>query len=73
METEVEELVRFLQRFPVSMIQTRNLNIDPDFYFDRIGFRESEPIGVLNLVKLLKKEFPAMRLGYYNPPVKEKK
>jgi hypothetical protein len=52
------------------MIQTRNLNIDPDFYFDLIGFRESEPIGIRSLVGLLREEFPDMRLGYYNPPVK---
>ena len=70
METEVEALVRFLRRFPVSMVQTRNLNIDPDFYLQEIGFQESTPIGIMNLIELLKKEFPGIRLGYYNPPVR---
>jgi pyruvate-formate lyase-activating enzyme len=71
METEAEGLISFLRRFPVHMLQTRNLNIDPDFYFERIGFRESGPVGILNLLNLIKKEFPAMRLGYYNPHVKK--
>jgi pyruvate-formate lyase-activating enzyme len=69
METEVEGLISLLRRFPVHMLQTRNLNIDPDYYFERIGFRESEPVGVRGLVDLLKREFPALRLGYYNPHV----
>jgi MoaA/NifB/PqqE/SkfB family radical SAM enzyme len=71
METETEALVRFLTRFPVNMIQARNLNIDPDFYFDLIGFRESDPIGILNLANKLREKFPGMRLGYYNPSIKE--
>jgi pyruvate-formate lyase-activating enzyme len=70
MESEVGELLRFLARFPVNMIQTRNLNIDPDYYFRQIGYRESEPMGIVNLVRLLEEKFPGMRLGYYNPPLK---
>lgn len=70
METEVESLIRFLERFPVHMIQTRNMNIDPDYYFESIGYQESDPIGVENLINLLRERFPAMRLGYYNPPLR---
>lgn len=68
METEVSGLFSFLERFPVSMIQTRNLNIDPDFYLSSIGFTESPPIGIGNLITLLRDKYPAIRLGYYNPP-----
>jgi len=71
METEVESLDRFLDRYPVSMIQARNLNIDPDFYLDNIGFRESHPMGVQPLIEKLRRERPGMMIGYYNPP-KEK-
>jgi molybdenum cofactor biosynthesis enzyme MoaA len=70
METEVEALEGFLRRFPVNMIQTRNMNIDPDYYFERIGFRESEPAGIPRLLGLLRERFPALRLGYYNPPLR---
>lgn len=68
MESEAGELLRFLRRFPVSMIQTRNLNVDPDYYLDRIGFRETAPLGIKNLLETVRREFPAVRLGYYNPP-----
>ena len=67
---EVTALEKFLARFPVSMIQTRNLNLDPDFYLDLIGFRESEPVGVRTLVNRLRDSFPKIRLGYYNPAVR---
>jgi pyruvate-formate lyase-activating enzyme len=67
---EVKALEDFLSRFPVSMIQTRNLNMDPDYYFEQIGFRESEPTGVRKLVGMLREKFPSLRLGYYNPPLR---
>ena len=67
METEVESLCAFLREFPVDMIQARNLNMDPDLYLDKIGFRESEPIGVRAMIGRLREEFPALRIGYYNP------
>lgn len=67
METEVESLRAFLREFPVHMIQARNLNMDPDLYLDRVGFRESEPTGVRAMIRLLRDEFPSMRIGYYNP------
>lgn len=60
----------FLGRFPVSMIQTRNLNMDPDYYFEQIGFSESEPMGVRKLIGLLREKYPKLRLGYYNPPLR---
>ncbi|HPR49280.1 MAG TPA: radical SAM protein [Spirochaetota bacterium] len=67
METEVQALDSFLNKFPVHMIQTRNLNIDPDFYFDHIGFEESDPVGIRNLISILKRDHPNVALGYYNP------
>ncbi|MBN2158967.1 MAG: radical SAM protein [Spirochaetes bacterium] len=69
-ETEVIALEKFLHEFPVNMIQTRNLNIDPDYYFERIGFEESEPMGTGKLIDMLRERFPKMRLGYYNPPIR---
>jgi pyruvate-formate lyase-activating enzyme len=68
METEAEALFNLLERIPASMIQTRNLNIDPDYYLDLIGFRESTPLGTAALLEELRRRAPSMRLGYYNPP-----
>jgi wyosine [tRNA(Phe)-imidazoG37] synthetase (radical SAM superfamily) len=68
METEVESLLYLLDRYPVNMIQARNLNIDPDYYLRCVGFRESEPMGIMRLLDLLDKRYPRMLIGYYNPP-----
>jgi hypothetical protein len=68
MESEVESLFQLLDRFPVHMIQTRNLNIDPDFYFEAIGYKQSEACGIRNLISLIKNRYPKISLGYYNPP-----
>jgi pyruvate-formate lyase-activating enzyme len=68
---EVDSLVSFLSRYPVNMIQTRNLNIDPDFYLDTIQFTESRPFGIRALVERLRAEYPLMKIGYYNPRVKK--
>jgi pyruvate-formate lyase-activating enzyme len=42
---EVEALETFLRAHPVTMIQTRTLNIDPAVYFERVG-RPVDPIGM---------------------------
>jgi pyruvate-formate lyase-activating enzyme len=42
---EVEAMEAFLAGHPVSMIQTRTLNIDPELYFARVG-RPVEPLGM---------------------------
>lgn len=66
-ESEVESLYEFLRQHPVQMIQTRNLNVDPDYYFTTVGLPDSKGVGVRSLVLQLEKDFPQMRLGYYNP------
>lgn len=70
-QSEVGRLCTFLDNFPVNMIQTRNLNIDPDYYLDSIGFEDEEAIGVRQLLKLLQTKYPRLTLGYYNPPKEE--
>lgn len=67
-EEEAESLINFLKHFPINMIQTRNLNIDPDFYLDLIDFKDTTSIGIRKLLKLIKNSFPNIKLGYYNPP-----
>jgi molybdenum cofactor biosynthesis enzyme MoaA len=67
---EVESITRFLDKYPVSMIQTRNLNIDPDYYFEKTGFIDEDAIGIAELIKMFREKYPKLRLGYYNPPLK---
>ncbi len=70
---EADALCRFIKNHPINMIQWRNLNFDPLLYL-----REMEkagdsgvPVGMANLLKRIKKEFPNIIFGYFNPP-KEK-
>ncbi len=69
--SEMESLFRFLEKFPVNMIQTRNMNIDPDYFFDKINFADEDAVGIRNLIGMLRNRFPQVRLGYYNPALKK--
>lgn len=44
-EEEVQAMRAFLDDVPVDMIQTRTLNIDPEWYFSSVG-RPARPIGM---------------------------
>lgn len=72
-ELEFEALVKFLKKFPVSMIQWRNMNYDPQQYcktmFEAGG--KSAHLEVGFVIDKLKKLFPDLIHGYFNPP-KEK-
>ena len=70
---EVEALIRLLQQYPINMIQWRNLNFDPLRYWNTMNTitRHGEPIGVENLIKQVRAQFPRLKHGYFNPP-KEK-
>jgi pyruvate-formate lyase-activating enzyme len=70
---EIEALRRFLKRYPIHMIQWRNLNFDPLRYFNIMSDVASNgtPIGIENLLGQIRREFPDVKFGYFNPP-KEK-
>jgi hypothetical protein len=54
----------------VDLIQMRNLNLDPELYLAAIGFRpRGRKLGVRGLMERLRGEFPALRFGYFNPPL----
>ncbi|MBE9503095.1 MAG: radical SAM protein [Proteobacteria bacterium] len=68
-EQEVEALTKLLDEIPVDMIQMRNLNMDPDLYYNDMGLGESENkcIGMRQWMKVIKKVRPAIRFAYFNP------
>ena len=52
----------------VNMIQWRNLNIDPDWYIEEMGIDFScERIGVKKVIDNVRKKFPDVQFGYFNP------
>ncbi|MBF0200513.1 MAG: radical SAM protein, partial [Desulfamplus sp.] len=71
-EMEFRALKKFLKEFPVDMIQWRNMNYDPLSYLgvmDEAGGR-SPALGMEYIIRELQSEFPNLRHGYFNPPVR---
>jgi pyruvate-formate lyase-activating enzyme len=66
---EFSALTVFIEKYLIDMIQWRNLNFDPVRYFDCLKFEAatSELIGVKREILLLKKRFPHLMMGYFNP------
>ncbi|MBE7557909.1 radical SAM protein [bacterium] len=63
---ELEALSHLIQRTKLSMIQWRNLNIDPDDYRALMAVCE-RPIGMENLLAEVARRHPGVRFGYFNP------
>ncbi len=60
---------RFVAACRPDMVQWRNLNYDPLAYFRDLGLShgQSELIGMRELIRYVKKRFPRLRQGYFNP------
>ncbi len=60
---------RLLRDFRIDMIQWRNLNYDPRQYFREMKAApgRDELRGIRETIAGLKRDFPAVMMGYYNP------
>jgi hypothetical protein len=67
-QDEVEALLSLVGTTHLDMIQMRNLSIDPDLYLRIVPSRHDRCIGIRNLLRLLRQEFPALEIGYFNRP-----
>jgi sulfatase maturation enzyme AslB (radical SAM superfamily) len=66
---EYEALRKLIQDTGLKMIQWRNFNIDPDWYLGKIRVSDTgECMGIKKMQTSLRKEFPHLRFGYFNPP-----
>lgn len=70
-EDEARALKKFIEAYKIDMIQWRNLNFDPLAYFKIIKcpVQPSDMIGVRQLIAGLKRSFPRLKMGYYNPKI----
>lgn len=69
-EKEFETLCRLIASHSPDLIQLRNLNMDPELYLRTLNFpKDSVSLGIKYWLQLLKKEFPKLRFGYFNPQV----
>ncbi len=67
---EFESLSVLIENHHPDFIQLRNLNMDPEYYFKSLLFsKDSTPLGIRTWLSLLKKQFPYLRFGYFNPEV----
>ena len=69
-QEEYEALRKLIRDTELNMIQWRNFNIDPDWYLGKLGMTDAgEPMGIKQMMGLLKAEFPLLKYGYFNPPI----
>jgi pyruvate-formate lyase-activating enzyme len=67
---EIEALMGLVRKTGVNFLHLKNLNIDPKLYVDLMPEANSPAVGMKEMVDLLKEEFPALELGYFNQPVR---
>jgi len=62
---------QLLREVRPDLIQWRNLNLDPDWYWQTaLPLKGGEPLGVATILARVRREFPAIRCGYFNPPLR---
>jgi molybdenum cofactor biosynthesis enzyme MoaA len=70
-QDEVDKLFKLIARTRVDLIQMRNFSIDPMLYMRSVTRPEGKAIGVRGLIGQLKREFPTLKIGYFNLPKDE--
>ena len=69
---EYRALTAFLNEHPIHLIQWRNLNFDPLRYYAVMEDTApgGTPMGVPQFLKKIRRRFPELRFGYFNPSLK---
>jgi len=67
---EVIALEDLIREYHIDMIQWRNLNIDPEWYWEEMNPPEQAGLGIRNMIDHFKEKFPHLRHGYFNPSLK---
>lgn len=72
---EITALDTLIRSVKPNMLQTRNLNMDPDWYMQELELDALEPsfIGMREWISHIHTSFPWVKLGYFNPPQEEMK
>jgi wyosine [tRNA(Phe)-imidazoG37] synthetase (radical SAM superfamily) len=73
--SEMESLAELIGLTRLSMLQWKNMNMDPDLYIELMGPDWEKPLGIRRGIGEIRRRFPALILGYFNRPreVVEKK
>jgi pyruvate-formate lyase-activating enzyme len=69
---EFSALCDLIETHRPDLIQLRNLNMDPDWYFETVNYLPNQaPLGIRIWLMQLKKLFPRLRFGYFNPSLQK--
>jgi pyruvate-formate lyase-activating enzyme len=64
-EPEMSAFGEMLHKFPIEMVQTRTLNVDPETYFAAVGRPQRATVGMRAWFDWLAAEFPGVRIGNF--------
>ena len=67
---EVQAVEKLIADYQIDMIQWRNLNLDPEYYWEKMRLTNVAGIGISNMIVRLRQNFPRLRHGYFNPWLK---
>ncbi len=68
---EFAALCELVETEKPDFIQLRNLNIDPDWYLEAMQHTDRRgPMGIRHWHKEMQRNFPKLRFGYFNPPLR---
>ena len=67
---EADALIAFIEQYRINMIQWRNLNFDPLRYINIMyaAAEHGKPMGIQTVLRRMRKTFPDLKHGYFNPP-----
>jgi wyosine [tRNA(Phe)-imidazoG37] synthetase (radical SAM superfamily) len=69
--SEYEALTDLVEKYRPDFIQLRNLNMDPDYYFDSLQYSHPrKTLGIRKWFAMIQKDFPKLKFGYFNPPLR---
>ncbi len=67
-DQEFTALCHLLRSHRPDFMQLRNLNIDPEWYLQRLSFpSDAKGLGILRWLARVREEFPLLHFGYFNP------
>jgi pyruvate-formate lyase-activating enzyme len=65
-EEELEAMIEFARRTGLRRIQLRNLNIDPEGYFEMLPKPKGEIFGMKQAIDILRSELPDVQIGSFS-------
>ncbi len=65
--SEIAAFEKLLTDYSIDLIQWRNLNIDPECYWEKLNPPREIGIGIRKLIERYKTKFPHLHHGYFNP------